>query len=323
MWPERMANPFYSTFDIREIAGKPFITNQEFLDWRKEISPDQESKVMAAWNSWKESIFATSRPNELIRFRDYREVAPGVWIPFREDRVWTHGVRNGGGRKYIRLWVAVQEVRTDIDLAETIQKLQPQENEQIQDQRFGVPVNYKYRRDRTQAELLEMVDTERQKFASNAAMIKQILAPLDELIGKQAPVLPAEGWIGGEMPKPDGKPYLVHFWATWCGPCKNDLPLLKKLAADGVRVIGMHPAGTPVEDVAKVIHDQELRYPTFLASSKTGDADRQIGGYPTGMFPYCILVDSQGRVTGHGSLGPELLAKLRALTPGKEKADQK
>ena len=79
-------------------------------------------------------------------------------------------------------------------------------------------------------------------------------------------------------------------------------------------VIGMHPAGTSAEEVGKVISDQELGYPTFLASAKLRDGDRKIGGYPAGMFPYCILVDGEGRVAGHGSLGPELMAKFRALT---------
>jgi len=33
------------------------------------------------------------------------------------------------------------------------------------------------------------------------------------------------------------------------------------------------------------------------------------------MFPYCIVVDGEGRVAGHGSLAPELIAKLRGLAP--------
>ncbi len=76
--------------------------------------------------------FDSFGPNELMRFRDYREVASGVWIPFREDRAWTHSAEKGRhGRKYIHLWVAVQEVQTDLDLAETIQKLQPRDGDEV------------------------------------------------------------------------------------------------------------------------------------------------------------------------------------------------
>ena len=77
----------------------------------------------------------------------------------------------------------------------------------------------------------------------------------------------------------------------------------------------MHPAGTPADEVAKVIKDQELGYPTFLAAD---DAAGKVGGYPANMFPYCVLVDRNGRVAGHGSLGPELLAKFRELRAEKE-----
>jgi len=312
---------FYKTEFVANMAGKPISSRKEYQDWHAGLSARQKTELLIAWN---EKYFGQFGPNELIRFRDYREVAPGVWIPFREDRAFTHPAKDGDKRrKYIHLWVAVQDVKTDVDLTETIEKLQPREGDQVQDQRFGVVVNYKYLRDRTQAELLELVDAERQKLAADAAIVKEMIAPIEELVGKTAPKLPAEGWFGGTVPKVDGKPYLVHFWATWCGPCKNDLPLLKKLAADGLHIIGMHPAGTPADDVAKVINDRELGYPTFLASGKTGDGDRMIGGYPIGLFPYCILVDGEGLVAGHGSLGPELLAKLRALTPGKEKTDRK
>jgi thiol-disulfide isomerase/thioredoxin len=303
--------PFYTTEQARKISGRSFSSQQEFQEWSAGISAQQSIELTRALN---EAHFASYKPNELIRFRDYREVAPGVWIPFREDRAFTHSAGESRNRfKYIRLWVAVQDARTDVDLTDTIEKLQPEDGEQIQDQRFGVVVSYKFLRDRTQGELLELVDAQRQKQAAGDAALQQIVAPIEELVGKAAPELPVEGWIGGNRPELAGKPYLLHFWATWCGPCKNDLPRLKEMASQGVQIIGIHPAGTPAEDVGKVINDQELDYPTWLASAKTGEGERKIGGYPAGVFPYCVIVDGKGRVAGHGSLGPELVAKLHAL----------
>lgn len=64
----------------------------------------------------------------------------------------------------------------------------------------------------------------------------------------------------------------------------------------------MHPAGTPAEDVEKVIRDQKLGYATLLAAGKEGAKDATIGGYPGGVFPYCVLVDAKGRIAGHGPL---------------------
>ena len=59
----------------------------------------------------------------------------------------------------------------------------------------------------------------------------------------------------------------------------------------------------------------EPGYPTFVESNTeprlTG---RVIAGYPADIFPYCILVDHQGNVAGHGMLRePELIKKLRGL----------
>lgn len=304
--------PFYKTEIVQEMAGRSFATEQEYEQWQRGVSDQQSTELAAAWNK---SHFECFKPGELIRFRDYREVAPNVWIPFREDRAFTHSAGAAENRfKYIRLWIAVQDARTDFDLTETIQKLQPKEGEQIQDQRFGVPVKYNFRHDRTQREILELVDAKRQRYISDEAL-KTIVAPVEELVGKPAPELAAEGWIGGERPGIEGNPCLLHFWATWCGPCKNDLPILKKLASQGVRIIGMHPAGTPAEEVFKVVIDQELGYATLLDSDKAGD-DRKVSGYPVVMFPYCVLVDSKGMVAGHGRLGPELMGKFRVLIKG-------
>jgi thiol-disulfide isomerase/thioredoxin len=130
------------------------------------------------------------------------------------------------------------------------------------------------------------------------------------MVGKPAPALPKSGWIG--LPPPDltGKPYLLHFWATWCGPCKNDLPRLKALAERGATIRGMHPSETSREEVEEFLREQQRGYPTFLAADKNDDPTRpKIGGYTAGVFPYCILVNTQGRVAGHGALS-EVLTKF-------------
>jgi hypothetical protein len=158
--------PFYTTELVEKMAGRPIASQQEFQEWLAKLPARQKIELSIAWN---ESYFGQFGPNELIRFRDYREVAPGVWIPFRDDRVFTHPTGDGRKRhKYIRLWVAVQEVRTDFDLTETVQKLRPRDGDPVQDQRFGAVMNYTFRHDRTEHELLEMAeqaDRDREKIA--------------------------------------------------------------------------------------------------------------------------------------------------------------
>jgi thiol-disulfide isomerase/thioredoxin len=176
-------------------------------------------------------------------------------------------------------------------------------------------VNYDFHADRKEDDILKLVDIEYQKLLRGKEALNRFKQPVEALVGKPAPALPEQGWIGGPRPDLTGKPFLIHFWATWCGPCKNDLPILKRMAADGFPIIGMHPAGTPASEVENFLKEFELGYPTFVESNiESRPAGRVIAGYPADIFPYCILVDHHGNVAGHGMLRePELIKKLREL----------
>jgi RNA polymerase sigma factor (sigma-70 family) len=251
-------------------------------------------------------------PNELAVFDDYRQVAPGVWLPFRETRTHAWASDQRGKHSVVRSELVVTEARTGVDLAERYARLLPREGDRVQDQRFAAAVNLAHNATRTDDEVRKLADAEHKKQLEGQEEFKRIVKQLGDLVGQPAPALPADGWVGGKRPEVAGKPYLVHFWATWCGPCKADLPRLKRLAEQGVVVVGMHPAGTPAGDVETVVGEQKLRYPTFLATGTDADPKRPtIGGYPAGAFPYCVIVDAQGRVTAHGMLS-ELLPAVGA-----------
>ena len=144
------------------------------------------------------------------------------------------------------------------------------------------------------------------------------------MVGQRAPALPAAGWVGGTRPDRAGKPYLIHFWATWCGPCKGDLPQLKRLAKAGATIVGIHPPGTPADEVATFIDGQKLGYPTLLEAGEKYDPKApKIGGYPTGVFPHCVVVDGRGRVAAHGMLSevvPILERQTRLMELGRKPA---
>jgi thiol-disulfide isomerase/thioredoxin len=172
-------------------------------------------------------------------------------------------------------------------------------------------VNLVHSAKRGDDEIRKLANAEYKKLLQDQEEFKRIAKPLDDLVGKPAPALSKDGWIGGDRPVVNGKPYLVHFWATWCGPCKNDLAPLKELAASGIKIVGIHPPGTSAADIEKVIRDRELGYPTYIAVGKADEGLRTIAGYPTGVFPYCVLVDARGTIAAHGPLS-EMTGRLRA-----------
>jgi len=101
-----------------------------------------------------------------------------------------------------------------------------------------------------------------------------------------------------------GRPILINFWASWCGPCIEEMPELDRFAAiqgdDGVQVIGI-ALDTPGE-VAAFLEHTPVRYPILLDQPGPRDSGVQLGN-PKGVLPYTGLIDADGRLVKQ-KIGP-------------------
>lgn len=92
-----------------------------------------------------------------------------------------------------------------------------------------------------------------------------------------------------------GKAVLLNFWATWCSPCKIEMPwfieLQKQYGSQGLQIVGVAMDDSSKEDIAKFASDMGVNYPVLLGKEAVGEA---YGGVPA--LPETFFIGRDGKI---------------------------
>lgn len=125
---------------------------------------------------------------------------------------------------------------------------------------------------------------------------------LPDVDGKQQPLAQ---WAG--------KVVVVNFWATWCAPCREEMPVFVKMQAEqGAK--GLQFVGIAVDQADKVrlfAEEINMNYPNLIGGYGAMELSKTLGNQLMAL-PFTIVVDRQGKVA-HTQLGPIKEAQLQKI----------
>lgn len=109
-----------------------------------------------------------------------------------------------------------------------------------------------------------------------------------------------------------GRPLLINVWASWCGPCIEEMPELQRFyteqGTNGVQVVGI-----ALDDAAAVrafLGRVQVGYPILIDNPGPADAGVRLGN-PRGVLPYSVLVDANG-ILRRQRIGPFAKGEIEA-----------
>ena len=182
----------------------------------------------------------------------------------------------------------------------------------------------------------------------NEELVQQVLARLESKNPNYAPLLKykaemaeakaqkerlAEGKVAPEFsfPTPDGKKNLgpqdfkgkilvLDFWASWCGPCRAEIPHLKEAYKEySTKGVAFFSVSIDKDDAAwrKAMKEENMPWAQAQAPKAGKDVMKQ---YQFSGIPYILVLDEEGKIVAKNLRGKALTDKLEELLSGKKKS---
>ena len=112
----------------------------------------------------------------------------------------------------------------------------------------------------------------------------------EPLKGKSAPAFTLVDLQGKKVSLSDykGRPVIVNFWATWCAPCKLEMPWFEefrqKYQGQGFEILGIAEDDAPKDEIAKTAKKVNVTYPILLTDGKVAPAYGGVDQLPTSFY---------------------------------------
>lgn len=111
-----------------------------------------------------------------------------------------------------------------------------------------------------------------------------------------------------------GKPVIMNFWATWCEPCREEMPEISALAAEHPEIAVLGLAIDEAAAVHEFAESTPVSYPLLIAENEGMPLAEQLGN-TKGVLPYTVVISANGQVTHtfFGRVNRQMLQKALNL----------
>lgn len=130
-------------------------------------------------------------------------------------------------------------------------------------------------------------------------------APEGLKIGEYAPNFTVTTFEGKEVKLSDlkGKKIFLNFWATWCPPCRVEMPEMQRFYeefGEEVEIMAVNVTSTEksVKDVTSYVHNEGFTFPIYLDRGRDAEDQYRIPGYPTTYF-----IGTDGKIQSQSYIG--------------------